>query len=157
MSNKTGLQSVYEKYRAHGLEILAFPSNEFGGQEPGARDQIRDFARNAYHATFPVFDKVSVNGAGAHPVWRYLRRELPEAQGGGGGKADGRDLPWNFQKILVDQRGRPVKLLGAPWDQAEVENAVYDLLLAGEAEYEAWAAQHQQQHSQQQHSQQQHH
>ncbi len=65
--------------------------------EPGTDAQIKNFCSVAYHVTFPIFSKVDVNGPNAHPVYQFLRRELPESEGGGGGKGAGRELIWNFQ------------------------------------------------------------
>jgi len=127
-SNYKGLQSVYDKYHRFGLEILAFPCNQFGAQEPGTATEIESFCTHNYHVTFPLFQKVEVNGPNAHPVFQYLKKYLPEAYGGGGGKGPGKELGWNFQKFLVDRDGKPVKLRTQDWDQAIVENDVYELL-----------------------------
>eukprot|EP00981_Chlorochromonas_danica_P014208 scaffold7560_cov149-Ochromonas_danica.AAC.3 len=94
--NYNELIELYERYHKRGLEILAFPSNQFGEQEPGSNAQIQDFCRN-YGVTFPVFAKIDVNGATAHPLYKYLKNS-----------SDGADLPWNFVKYIV-VNGRPVK------------------------------------------------
>lgn len=77
-----------------------------------------------------LFLQVDVNGVNTHPAYQFLKRELPESEGGGGGKAAGRDLGWNFQKILVNREGRPVKLITQEWVQTRIEHEVYDLLTA---------------------------
>jgi glutathione peroxidase len=111
---------MYEKYKASGLELLAFPSNQFGSQEPGTDAEIKHFATGQYHATFPMFHKIDVNGANTHPVYKYLKEHLHIQDPPG--------LAWNFQKILVNRAGKPVLLLQQDWDQGRVENAVYNLL-----------------------------
>lgn len=121
----TGLQKLYEKYQASGLEVLAFPCNQFGHQEPGSNADIKHFAASHYHTTFPMFSKVDVNGAGTHPVYAYLKQELH--------LQDPPGLAWNFQKILVNRAGKPVLLMAQDWDQGRVEHAVYNLLVSGGA------------------------
>lgn len=127
-SNYKGLMEVYKKYQRFGLEVLAFPCNQFGHQEPGSDRDIFDYALNHYQVTFPMFSKVEVNGPNMHPVYRFLRTHLPEQYGGGAGKGVGHDLGWNFQKILVNRDGWPVKLRTQDWNQATVENDVYELI-----------------------------
>ncbi|WIA31597.1 hypothetical protein OEZ86_002485 [Tetradesmus obliquus] len=128
-ANYKGLQEAYNKYHKFGFEVLAFPSNEFGNQEPGSNADIKSFCADRYHTTFPIFSKVQVNGPSAHPVFQYLRRELPADQGGGGGVAAGKDIGWNFYKFLVGRDGKPVKLFHQQWQQAVVEHAVYEMLV----------------------------
>lgn len=128
-ANYKGLQEAYNKYHKFGFEVLAFPSNEFGNQEPGSNADIKSFCTDRYHTTFPIFSKVQVNGPSAHPVFQYLRRELPADQGGGGGVAAGKDIGWNFYKFLVGRDGKPVKLFHQQWQQAVVEHAVYEMLV----------------------------
>lgn len=72
----TGLQKLYEKYKSSGLEVLAFPCDQFGHQEPGSDADIKHFATSHYHTTFPMFHKIDVNGANTHPVYQYLKQEL---------------------------------------------------------------------------------
>lgn len=85
-ANYLGLQALYEKYRQYGLEILAFPSNQFGGQEPGSEAQIKEFARSKYGTTFPMFSKVDVNGPNTHPVYQYALADARSACTGRGAK-----------------------------------------------------------------------
>ena len=94
-----GLQALYDRYRGRGFSVLGFPSNDFGGQEPGNDRQIGAFCRSNYGVEFPMFSKVRVGGADAHPVYAYLT-SLPEPIGG--------PVQWNFQKYLVDRRGTVV-------------------------------------------------
>jgi glutathione peroxidase len=94
-----GLQVLYDRYRDRGFSVLGFPSNDFGGQEPGSDSQIRTFCRLNYGVEFPMFSKVRVKGTDAHPVYAYLT-SLPEPIGG--------PVKWNFQKYLVDRKGKVV-------------------------------------------------
>ena len=93
-----GLEELYQAYRARGLEVLAFPSNDFGRQEPGSDADIKKFCELKYRTTFPLFAKVKVKGAGADPLWRHLTAD--EAHGG--------EVTWNFNKFLVDPAGKVV-------------------------------------------------
>lgn len=97
-----GLETLYQSYRERGLTVLGFPCNQFLGQEPGTDDEIRQFCELNYGVTFPLFSKVEVNGAAAHPLFAYLTHALPGALGLEGVK-------WNFTKFLVDRRGVPIK------------------------------------------------
>jgi len=97
-----GLQKLYELYRDRGFEVLAFPCNQFGNQEPGSNEEIQTFCSTTYRVTFPVFAKVDVNGPNAHPLFEYLKKQ---AKGALGSEA----IKWNFTKFLVDRDGRVVK------------------------------------------------
>lgn len=92
-----GLQQLYEQFRDRGFEVLGFPCNQFGGQEPGSHEEIRSFCTRNYGVTFPMFAKVEVRGEGAHPLFKYLT----------GG--DDELIPWNFTKFLIDRDGRLVR------------------------------------------------
>jgi glutathione peroxidase len=105
-----GLEKVYEKYKDKGLVILGFPCNQFGGQEPGDEASIAEGCVMNYGVTFQMFSKVNVNGKDAHPIFKYLKSELPGTIGG--------RIKWNFTKFLVDQTGKPVKRF-APTDTPE--------------------------------------
>jgi glutathione peroxidase len=93
-----GLEELYQAYKGRGLEVLAFPSNDFGGQEPGSNAEIRKFCERRYKMTFPLFAKVQVKGPGADPLYRYLTT-LP---------VNGGEVTWNFNKFLVDSKGAVV-------------------------------------------------
>ncbi|MCW5626639.1 MAG: glutathione peroxidase [Burkholderiales bacterium] len=96
-----GLERLWQTYGPRGLVVLGFPCNQFGAQEPGSADEIAVFCSTSYDVTFPMAAKIDVNGAGAAPLYRYLRAAAPEA--------DGRtEIPWNFTKFLVDRQGRVV-------------------------------------------------
>lgn len=96
-----GLQSLYDEFSERGLEILGFPCDQFAHQEPGGADEIGEFCTRNYGVTFPMFEKVDVNGKEAHPVWKWLRGQ----KGGLMGDA----IKWNFTKFLVDAEGNVVK------------------------------------------------
>jgi glutathione peroxidase len=89
-----GLQKLYDAYKAKGFEVLAFPSNDFGGQEPGSNDEVKKFCTLKYKTTFPLFAKVAVKGAAAEPLYKFL-----QAKG---------TVKWNFAKFLVDSKGEVV-------------------------------------------------
>ena len=96
-----GLEQLYRDYEAKGLVILGFPSNQFANQEPGDEKSISEGCMINYGVTFPMFAKIDVNGDGAHPIYKYLKKKLP---GWFGSK-----IKWNFTKFLVDRNGKPVK------------------------------------------------
>jgi len=113
-----GLQSLYEKRRAAGLEILGFPANNFMGQEPGTEAEISTFCSTEYGVEFPLFQKISVTGADRHPLYNALVAAKPNAEGiesmrNGLAKhgiepgAD-TDVTWNFEKFVIDRKGRVV-------------------------------------------------
>jgi glutathione peroxidase len=97
-----GLQRLYERFAARGFEVLGFPCNQFGKQEPGDAAQIGEFCGQKYGVTFPMFDKIEVNGPDAHPLYRYL---TSKARGVLGTKS----IKWNFTKFLVERDGKVVK------------------------------------------------
>jgi glutathione peroxidase len=97
-----GLEEIYEKYKDDGLEILGFPCNQFGKQDPGSNDEIMEFCQLNYGVSFPMFGKIEVNGSGADPLFQYLKKEAPGALGTQG-------IKWNFTKFLIDPTGKVVK------------------------------------------------
>ena len=96
-----GLEMLYKKYADQGLVVLGFPCNQFGKQEPGGAEDITQTCRINYGVSFPMFEKVEVNGDAAHPVFRYLKEALPGVLGG--------RIKWNFTKFLVGRDGKPLK------------------------------------------------
>ncbi|MBS1802187.1 MAG: glutathione peroxidase [Acidobacteria bacterium] len=104
-----GLEKLYRSYKDRGLVVLGFPCNQFGAQEPGAAAEIGAFCEQNYGVSFPVFAKIEVNGANAHPLYRYLKREKPGLFGPFGGGA----IKWNFTKFLVNRDGRVVARYGS--------------------------------------------
>jgi glutathione peroxidase len=94
-----GLEALYEKYKGKGFEILGFPANDFGAQEPGTESEIKQFCSTNYGVTFPMFSKITVVGDQRHPLYKYLTS-------GGGDPAIAGDVKWNFQKYLIDRNGK---------------------------------------------------
>jgi glutathione peroxidase len=115
-----GLEALYRRFREQGLEILGFPANEFGAQEPGTEAEIKDFCATQYDVSFPLFSKIVVKGEGQHPLYAALTTRQPEARALPGtdfrGKLRGygidpgapHEVTWNFEKFLVDRKGEVV-------------------------------------------------
>ena len=97
-----GLEKLWADYRDRGLMIVGFPSNEFGGQDPGSNDEIASFCQLNFGVSFPMMGKVQVNGAQAHPLWQWLKAQAPGLLGTEGVK-------WNFTKFLVGRDGQVLK------------------------------------------------
>lgn len=106
-----GLQALYTKYREQGLEVLGFPCNQFGHQEPGDSAQINEFCEINFGVDFPLFGKIDVNGSAAHPLYKHLKEQAPGLLGSQGVK-------WNFTKFLINRDGQVVKRY-APKDKPE--------------------------------------
>ncbi|MBY0421309.1 MAG: glutathione peroxidase [Parvularculaceae bacterium] len=96
-----GLERLWRAHKDEGFVVLAFPCNQFGAQEPGDAAEIASFCTLSYDVTFPLFEKVDVNGANAHPMFEWLKKERP-------GIAGSKSIKWNFTKFLVDREGRVV-------------------------------------------------
>jgi len=94
-----GLEELYERFRDRGLVVLGFPCNQFGAQEPGDAAEIGAFCEKNYGVSFPMFDKVEVNGPGAHPLYRWLKQSAP-------GLLGSEAIKWNFTKFLIDRSGK---------------------------------------------------
>lgn len=92
-----GLESIYKKYKDQGFEILAFPCNQFGGQEPGTNEEIKNFCSSKYDVTFKLFDKIEVNGENRSPLYTALTTNTNTEQG---------DIKWNFEKFLISRNGQ---------------------------------------------------
>ena len=97
----TGLEELHRRYGARGFEVLGFPCNQFGAQEPGDAAEIANFCSLTYDVTFPVFGKIDVNGADAAPLYRWLKSQAPGLFGTEG-------IKWNFTKFLIDREGNVV-------------------------------------------------
>ncbi|KAL1830087.1 hypothetical protein ACET3Z_008499 [Daucus carota] len=119
-SNYTELAKLYEKYKDQGLEILAFPCNQFGSQEPGTNEEIVEFACTKFKAEYPIFDKVKVNGSDANPLYKYLKSSK------GGIFGDG--IKWNFTKFLVDENGNVVDRYAPTTSPLSIEKDIKKLL-----------------------------
>jgi glutathione peroxidase len=96
-----GLQEVYQKYKEQGFEVLAFPANEFGKQEPGTDNQIKEFCATNYKVSFPLFSKIVVKGKGIHPLYAFLTSESTDPKFAG-------PIGWNFAKFLVNRKGEVI-------------------------------------------------
>ncbi|KAL2342764.1 hypothetical protein Fmac_004049 [Flemingia macrophylla] len=121
-SNYTELSQLYEKYKQKGLEILAFPCNQFGAQEPGSNEEIQQFACTRFKAEFPIYDKVDVNGDNTAPLYKYLKSSK------GGLFGDG--IKWNFSKFLVDKEGNVVDRYAPTTSPLSIEKDLLKLLNA---------------------------
>ncbi len=111
-----GLQALYDRHRAEGLEILAFPCDQFGHQEPGGDAEIAAFCQRNFGVTFPLFKKIEVNGAGTHPVFAHLKKAAPGLLGQG--------IKWNFTKFLVDREGRVLRRYASTTPPEKLEAAI---------------------------------
>ena len=94
----TGLQTVFDRYQERGFEVLGFPCNQFGAQEPGSAEEIRSFCTGHYGVSFPMFEKVDVNGTDRHPLYAWLTGHKTSPAGEG-------DITWNFEKFLINTDG----------------------------------------------------
>ncbi|KAL0876993.1 hypothetical protein Bca101_026698 [Brassica carinata] len=119
-SNYTELAQLYQKYKDHGFEILAFPCNQFGNQEPGSNEEIVQFACTRFKAEYPIFDKVDVNGDTAAPIYKFLKSSK------GGLFGDG--IKWNFAKFLVDKDGNVVDRYAPTTSPLSIEKDLKKLL-----------------------------
>jgi len=122
-SQYQGLQAVYERYEKQGLSVLGFPCNQFGGQESGSNAEIKAFCSSKFHVSFPMFDKVAVNGTQRHPLYVALA---------GKGSPFPGDISWNFNKFLVGRDGKIIARFGsdAEPESAEVVKAIEAALAA---------------------------
>ncbi|MFN2094344.1 glutathione peroxidase [Pantoea agglomerans] len=111
-----GLESLYKKYAAQGLVVLGFPCNQFGKQEPGGAEEIAQTCHINYGVSFPMFGKVEVNGTSTHPIFRYLKDELPGVLGG--------RIKWNFTKFLIGRDGKPIKRFAPTTTPEKMESAI---------------------------------
>ena len=96
-----GLETLYKDFKEKGVEVLGFPCNQFGHQDPGSNEEINQFCELNYGVSFPMFQKVDVNGDSAHPLFKYLKSQAP-------GLLGTQAIKWNFTKFLVDQNGKVV-------------------------------------------------
>ena len=116
-----GLEKLYEKYKDQGLVILGFPCNQFGKQEPGVGEEIEEFCQVNYGVSFPIFDKVNVNGSSTHPIFKYLKSNL--------GGFLGSSIKWNFTKFVIDKNGKPIKRFSPITKPEDMESFVKFLMI----------------------------
>jgi glutathione peroxidase len=116
-----GLEALHRRFAGKGVEVLGFPCNQFGAQEPGDADEIKNFCSLTYDVTFPMFAKVDVNGADAHPLYKYLTR----TKRGIFGTAN---VKWNFTKFLIDREGRVLARYGPMVAPEKIESAIERLI-----------------------------
>lgn len=115
------LQSLYEKYENRGLEVLGFPCNQFGAQEPGTNEEVKSFCNLNYNVSFKMFDKIDVNGPNASSLFKYLKHESPGIMGT-------EAVKWNFTKFLVDKDGQVVKRFAPKDGESEIESELLKIL-----------------------------
>jgi len=116
-----GLQALYQRFKDHGFSVLGFPCNQFGSQEPGTADEIRDFCEQKFSVTFPLFAKIDVNGPDTHPLYQQLKSAKP-------GLLGSQDIKWNFTKFLVSRDGEVQKRYGSQKDPNDLEPAILEAL-----------------------------
>jgi glutathione peroxidase len=116
-----GLEAMYQKYRERGLTVLGFPCNQFGAQEPGTAEEIGDFCQKNYGVSFPMFEKIEVNGEGTHPLYRWLKS-------GAKGLLGSEAIKWNFTKFLIDRKGQVVDRFAPTTKPEELQSNVEALL-----------------------------
>ena len=116
-----GLEALYQKYKNQGLVILGFPCNQFGKQESGSSDEIEEFCKINYGVTFPLFEKIEVNGKNAHPIFKFLK----EKQSSG---IFGSKIKWNFTKFIINSKGVPVKRFSPTTKPEKMEKTIIKLL-----------------------------
>lgn len=115
-----GLEELYKKYQDKGLMILGFPCNQFGGQEPGGEKEISETCLINYGVSFPIFEKIEVNGSDTHDIFKYLKAELPGTLG--------QRIKWNFTKFLLDAEGKPIKRYAPTTTPESIEADIAKLL-----------------------------
>lgn len=115
------LQNLYEKYQEQGLEVLGFPCNQFGAQEPGTNEEVKSFCDLNYNVSFRMFDKIDVNGSNASPLFKYLKHESPGIMGT-------EAVKWNFTKFLVNSDGKVVKRFAPKDGESEIEPELQKIL-----------------------------
>ena len=116
-----GLEDIYKKYKDKGLEILGFPCNQFGGQEPGTNEEIQFFCTEKYNVSFKIFDKIDVNGPNADPFYDFLKNEQPGVLGT-------KNIKWNFSKFLVNKDGKVIKRYSPTTKPEDIESDIENLL-----------------------------
>ena len=116
-----GLEAFYQKYKSQGLVILGFPCNQFGKQEPGTSDEIEEFCEINYGVTFPLFEKIDVNGKDTHPIFKFLKANVSNG-------IFGSKIKWNFTKFIVNSQGVPVKRFSSTTKPEKMEKSILKFL-----------------------------
>lgn len=116
-----GLQELYDALHPRGFNVLAFPCNQFGKQEPGSAEEIKSFCTTRFNVTFPIFEKIDVNGPNAHPLYGFLKSAQPGILGS-------ESIKWNFTKFLVDKDGKVVKRYGSKTTPKDIREDIEALL-----------------------------
>lgn len=116
-----GLEKLYQDYQSQGLEILGFPCNQFGKQEPGTPAEIQNFCKVNFGVTFPLFEKIDVNGEHTHPLYVYLKKQAP-------GFLSTEAIKWNFTKFLIDRKGNVITRYGSSTKPEELKKDIEKLL-----------------------------
>jgi len=120
-SQYEGLEKLYETYKNKGFTILGFPCNQFGGQESGTEQEIQNFCKLNFGVTFPLFQKIEVNGDNAHPLYKFLKSEAT-------GFLGTESIKWNFTKFLVDKKGKVLKRYGSSTKPMKIVKDIEKLL-----------------------------
>lgn len=116
-----GLQNLYEKHQAQGLEVLAFPCNQFKQQEQGSDSEIKEFCDLKFNIKFPLFNKVEVNGDNSHPLYQFLKTQAPGVLGS-------KSIKWNFTKFLINKQGKVIKRYAPTTKPEAIESDIEKLL-----------------------------
>jgi len=118
-----GLEKLYSKYKDQGFEVLGFPCNQFGNQEPGDEKEISSFCSLNYQTTFPLFSKIEVNGENTHPLYSYLKEQAPGVMGS-------KAIKWNFTKFLIDRTGTKIQRFASATKPEKMEDEIIKFLSA---------------------------
>jgi len=116
-----GLEKLYKTYKAQGFEILAFPCNQFGEQEPGSAEEIQKFCSTTFSVTFPLFEKIDVNGDNTHPLYRYLKSKAT-------GFLGTESIKWNFTKFLINKEGKVIDRYSSTTKPSKISEDIEKLL-----------------------------
>jgi len=116
-----GLEKLYQDYQNQGFEILGFPCNQFKNQEPGTSKEIQNFCKVNFGVTFPLFEKIDVNGEDTHPLYVYLKNQAP-------GFLGTESIKWNFTKFLIDKQGKVITRYGSSTRPKEIAKDIEELL-----------------------------
>ena len=115
-----GLEKLYREYKEQGLEILDFPCNQFGNQAPGSMSEIKEFCQLSYDTSFPLFEKIEVNGEQEAPLYNFLKSQK--------GGAFGKKIKWNFTKFLIDREGQVIERFAPTVTPDKMEEKIVELL-----------------------------